>query len=102
MTFLLDSSFHMTCVFAITFLAIVSFIREKISIEATCIILLSALLLLGQFFPLPDANGYNQLNSMSLLVGFSNPALVAVLALLVMGKGIIQTDALRGISGLLV
>ncbi len=100
MTFLLDPSVHMTVVFIITFFAIVSFIREKISIEATCVLILTALLLLGQFFPLDDANGYNKLSVDKLLAGFANPALVAVLALLIMGKGIIQTDALRGVSSM--
>lgn len=102
MTFIIDPNFHMIVVFCVTIFSIVSFVREKLSIEATCIILLTTLLLLGQFFPLPDANGHNQLSTANLLSGFSNPALVAVLALLVMGKGIIQTDALRGVSGLLV
>jgi len=102
MTFMVDPQFHMIIVFIVTAFSVVSFVREKISIEATCVILLTSLLLLGQFFPLPDANGHNQLSVAKLLEGFANPALVAVLALLVMGKGIIQTDALRAISGLLV
>jgi len=37
---------------------------------------------------------------MSLLAGFANPALVAVLALLVMGQAIVQTDALRPLTRL--
>ncbi len=102
MTFILDPSFHMIFVFAVTCVAITLFVRENLPIEATCVILLTALLLLGQFFPLMDANGYNQLSVAKLLTGFANPALVAVLALLVMGKGILQTDALRGVSGLLI
>lgn len=47
-----------------------------------------------------DANGRNQLDAMALLSGFSNPSLVAVLALLVIGQGIIQTDALSPITRL--
>ena len=102
MAFMFDPSFHMTIVFLLTIFSIVSFVREKISIEAICVIIITTLLLLGQFFPLLDAQGKNQLSVTALLSGFSNPALVTVLALLVMGKGVIQTDALRGISSFLM
>lgn len=101
MNFTLDPSFHMIVVFLLTIFSIVSFIREKISIEAICVIIITTLLLLGQFFPLLDSQGKNQLSVSMLLSGFSNPALVTVLALLVMGRGVIQTDALRGVSGFL-
>ena len=85
-------------VLILTGLAIYSFAREKFPLEVTSVALLTILLLFGQFFPVPDANGRNQLDAMSLLSGFSNPSLVAVLALLVMGQAIIQTDALRPIT----
>ncbi len=77
-----------------------SFVREKLPIEVTSVALLTVLLLFGQFFPVLDANGRNQLDAMSLLSGFANPALVAVLALLVMGQAVIQTDALRPVTKL--
>lgn len=73
------------------------FAREKWPLEVTSTILLTALLLFGQFFELPDANGKNQLDAYQLLSGFANPALVAVLALLVMGQAVIHTDSLRPI-----
>ena len=79
-------------------LGILFFIREKLPIEVTSVILLTMLLLFGQVFPVLDANGNNLLNSMTLLAGFANPALVAVLGLLVMGQAIVQTDALRPIT----
>lgn len=75
-----------------------AFVREKMPIEVTSVTLLTILLLFGQLFPVLDANGYNKLDSMTLLSGFANPALVAVLALLVMGQAIIQTNALQPIT----
>lgn len=75
-----------------------SFVREKLPIEVTSVLLLTALLLFGQLFPILDANGKNLMDAMPLLSGFANPALVAVLALLVMGQAIVQTDALRPIT----
>lgn len=79
----------------ITGAAVYFFAREKYPLEVTSIGILTALLLFGQFFPLEDANGRNQLDAYHLLSGFANPALVAVLALLVMGQAITRTDSLR-------
>jgi len=79
----------------VTFCAVFLFMREKVSIEITSLAVLTTLLIFGQFFPLPDAAGKNQIAPVSLLAGFANPSLIAVLALLVMGQGMIQTDSLR-------
>lgn len=95
MSSLIDANFHMWFVLLLTAGAVVMFAREKWPLEVTSVILLTALLLFGQLFPLPDANGRNQLDAYHLLSGFANPALVAVLALLVMGQAVIHTDALR-------
>ncbi len=96
MTFLFDDTvMHMWFILILTGWAAYAFIREKLPVEVTSVALLTILLVFGQFFPVLDANGRNQLDAMSLLSGFANPALVAVLALLVMGQAIIQTDALR-------
>lgn len=84
----------------LTLAAVVAFVREKLPLEITSVVLLTLLLLFGQFFPLLDASGHNQLNATTLLSGFANPSLIAVLALLVMGQGIIHTDALRGIANM--
>lgn len=88
-------NYHMWFVLFVTGGAVYLFAREKYPLEVTSIILLTALLLFGQLFPLPDANGRNQLDAYYLLAGFANPALIAVLALLVMGQAIIRTDSLR-------
>lgn len=97
-----SSEFHMWFVLILTGLAIFSFAREKFPLEVTSVALLTVLLLFGQFFPVLDANGRNQIDAMHLLSGFANPSLVAVLALLVMGQAIIQTDALRLITSFIV
>ncbi|MAZ75823.1 MAG: SLC13 family permease [Micavibrio sp.] len=89
-------------VLAVTAAAIFFFAREKYPLEVTCVGILMALLLFGQVFPVPDANGRNMLDAYHLLSGFSNPALLSVLALLVMGQAIIRTDSLRPIIQLFV
>ena len=92
---IIDTNFHMWFVLLVTAGAIYFFAREKHPLEVTSVGILTILLLFGQLFPLPDANGRNQIDAYNLLSGFANPALLAVLALLVMGQAIIRTDALR-------
>jgi len=82
-------------VLAVTAASVYFFAREKYPLEVTSVGILTSLLLFGQLFPLPDANGRNQLDAYHLLSGFANPALIAVLALLVMGQAITRTDSLR-------
>lgn len=93
-SFILDN-YHMWFVLFVTAAAVYFFAREKYPLEVTSIGILTALLLFGQLFPLEDANGRNELDAYHLLSGFANPALVAVLALLVMGQAITRTDSLR-------
>jgi di/tricarboxylate transporter len=94
--------FHMWFALILTGVTVYSYMREKFPLEVTSVAILTVLLLFGQFFPLPDANGRNQLDAMALLSGFANPSLVAVLALLVMGQAVIQTDALRPLTRLFI
>ncbi|HPF78137.1 MAG TPA: SLC13 family permease [Alphaproteobacteria bacterium] len=92
---IIDTNFHMWFVLAVTAASVYFFAREKYPLEVTSVGILTSLLLFGQLFPLPDANGRNQLDAYHLLSGFANPALIAVLALLVMGQAITRTDSLR-------
>ncbi len=102
MTYVQDTDFHMWFVLALTGLAVFFFSKEKYPLEVTSVALLTFLLLFGQLFPVYDANGNNMMDAQALLSGFANPALIAVLALLVMGQGVIQTDALRPLINLFV
>ena len=78
MDLIADPSFHMWFVLAMTLFAILLFLRDEIPLEITSIALLTVLLLFGQLFPLSDANGKNQLDSMTLLSGFANPSLISI------------------------
>lgn len=94
----INFDFDMWFVLFMTGWAAYAFVREKQPIEIVSVTLLTILLVYGQLFPVLDANGKNRLDAMSLLAGFANPALVAVLGLLVMGQGIIQTGALTPVT----
>ncbi len=86
--------FQMWVVFVIILAALVLFAFERFSMELTSIGVVICLLLFFQAFPIYDAQGHNLANSKTLLSGLSNPALISVLALLVIGQGIVRTGIL--------
>ncbi len=102
MDLVVDSSFHMWFMLFLTGGAIYFFVREQLPLEVTSIILMTVLLLYGQVFSIVDGDNNNLLNPEIILSGFSNPSLIAVLALLVMGQAMIHTDSLRFLTNLLV
>jgi di/tricarboxylate transporter len=95
----MEVSFPEAFTFLIVLVAIVLFAIERIPIELSALAVLSVLLLFFEMFPLLDAQGNNLLGPVVLLQGFANPALIAVLALLVLGQGVIRTDALGWSTG---
>lgn len=88
---------HMWMTFAIIGLAIVLFAGEWIALEVVALGVIAALLLLFNFFPLLE-NGDNVLGAEQLLSGFSNTALITILALLVIGQGLHQSGGLDGVT----
>ena len=102
MDFIIDPVIHMWVSLFLTGAAIIMFAREKMPLEVTSIIILTILLIFGQIFPLRDINGENQLDAAALFSGFANPSLMAVLALLVMGQGIVQTDSLNYVNRIFI
>jgi di/tricarboxylate transporter len=93
----LPAEFHIIAVFAVIAVTIVAYASERFSIEAVSLGALVALLLLFTLFPLQDGLG-GIVTPTILLDGFSNPALITVIALLVIGQALYQTDALEPIS----
>lgn len=102
MGFVIDDTIHMWFMLFLTGAAIFAFVREKLPLEVTSIAIMTVLLLYGQIFAMTDSGGANALNPQTLLSGFANPSLIAVLALLVMGQAMIHTDSLRFVTNLLV
>jgi di/tricarboxylate transporter len=74
--------------------ALVVYAMERTPMEVTSIGVVCALLILFQVFPVLDGDGYNRLSPARLLQGFANPALATVLALLVMGQGMVRAGIL--------
>ena len=89
-----DPSLQMWATFALITVAMVLFALERIPMELTSIGLICALMLLFHFFPLESAGADNPLDAARLLAGFGNPALITVVALLVIGQGLVRTGVL--------
>ncbi len=89
---ILENSWQMWAVFGIVLYGIVQYALEKHSIELVSLGLLAALLLFFQIFVPENLSG---INARDLLSGFSDPALITIMALLVIGQGIFHTGALE-------
>ena len=89
----------MWMVFAIIVLALVLYAVDRIPMALSSLAIIALLLALFQFFPIIDASGDNLLGPTPLLKGFANPALVAIIALLVIGEGLSRTGVLDRAAG---
>ncbi len=95
-----STAWQMWVVFAAIFVAIFAYSKEDIPLEVTSLALIAGLLLFFQFFPVTGPEGQNQLGTRTILAGLADPALVAVLALLVMGQGLFHSGALENLTRL--
>lgn len=86
---------HMWIGFAVIGLAMLAYARERISMELTSLLVILSFMLLFTFAPLRDADGTLLITSSDMLAGFANPALVTIMALLVMAQGLFQSGALE-------
>lgn len=76
--------------------AVVLFSIDRLPLETSSLAVLVLSLIFFHFFPVTGEGGENLLGAGALLAGFANPALITVLALLVVGHGMFQTGALDG------
>ena len=86
--------FQMWATFAVIVGALVMYALERVPMEITSLGVICVLLIFFHFFPVLDDQGGSLLNPVRILHGFANPALITVLALLVMGQGMVRTGIL--------
>lgn len=91
-------SLQMLAVFVLILAALLLYATEKLPLELTSFSVICALLVLFHFFPVYDAAGKSVLTPMVLLAGFASPALLTVLALLVLGEGLSRTGVLDRVA----
>lgn len=95
MTFTAIDNVHMWATFAIIALAFCAYFLDKWAMELTSLGVIATILVFFQVYPMPSGqSGVEAIGPAAILAGFANPALVAVLALLVMGQGLIRTGIL--------
>lgn len=96
------SNFQMWLTYIIITLALIAYMIEEIPVELTSLMTLGLIMVIFHFFPVFDEGGTNLLSPHSLLLGFANTGLITVLALLVVGQGMVRTGVLeRGAQALL-
>lgn len=89
-------SMPMIATFIIVAIAVYCYVRETFSIEVVSVGVIVTLML---FFTLPSVEMSTELRNSDILSGFAAPALIAIMALLVVGQGLFQTGALEGPIG---
>lgn len=93
--FAIDPALHMWVTFAVIALGMVAYAVERFPMEVTSLAILVALLVFFTLFPHQDpVTGAQSLGVRQLLAGFADPALLAILSLLVMGQALVVTGAL--------
>ncbi|MBT7956267.1 MAG: SLC13 family permease, partial [Rhodospirillaceae bacterium] len=85
---------EMWVTFALILGALALYAVERIAVEVTSLAVLGAFMLFFNFYPILDTSGHNLLSSDRLIAGFANPALLTVLALLVIGQGMVRAGVL--------
>ena len=98
----IEPTLQMWMTFGIILVAIVLYASDKLALEITSLSVVAALLLLFHFAPIEHLMTAQPLSTRDLLAGFADPALITVLALLVIGQGLVQTGALDEIANLML
>ncbi len=98
----IEPTIQMWLTFAVVAGAIIAYAYDRIPLELSSIATVAVLLVLFHLMPLVGENGDKLVTSRDLLRGFSDPALITIMALLVVGQGLVQTGALNGLAGKLV
>ena len=93
------SNAHMWVTFAVIVIALGFYASEVAPMELTSLGVICVLLVLFHVLPIVDADGINRLGPARILAGFASPALLTVLALLVIGEGLVRTGALDRVAG---
>jgi di/tricarboxylate transporter len=93
-----ETTIQMWVVLGLAVALLTLYVTQWLSLEVSSLLVLTTLLLFFQIFPLSGTYDVNLLDADVLLGGFSNPALLAVMALLVVGEAIVRTGALEDLG----
>jgi len=99
---LIEPTIQMWLTFAIVIGAIIAYASDKIPLEISSIATVALLLFVFEVAPLYLDDGSRAISGRDLLMGFADPALITIMALLVVGQGLVQTGALNGPAHVIV
>ncbi|MDV7338976.1 SLC13 family permease [Terasakiella sp. A23] len=88
-------NFQMWLTYIIILAALIAYAIEDIPVELTSLVTLGGIMVIFHVFPVVDDSGDNLLSPHTLLMGFANTGLITVLALLVVGQGMVRTGVLE-------
>lgn len=89
-----EPTFQMLATFGLIIVALALYTYENIPFELTSASVLVILLLMFHFAPVVGPDGTNLLGPARILEGLANPALITVVALLVVGQGLLRAGVL--------
>ncbi|WP_135075905.1 SLC13 family permease [Terasakiella sp. SH-1] len=92
---LFGANFQMWLTYIIILAALIAYAIEDIPVELTSLVTLGLVMVVFHVFPVIDEGGTNLLSPHNLLLGFANTGLITVLALLVVGQGMVRTGVLE-------
>ncbi|MBT3792556.1 MAG: SLC13 family permease [Rhodospirillales bacterium] len=90
----LSAQLHIWMSIGLIGVAVYLYVSERLNIERSSMVILALLLLGFSLVPMAPMAGFQKIDAALLLSGFANPALIAVLCLLIMGQGLVRTGAL--------
>lgn len=99
---LIEPTLQMWLTFAIVVAAIGAYSYDRIPLELSSIATVALVLLLFTLMPMQNDAGESILTNRDILKGFADPSLITIMALLVVGQGLVQTGALNGPARMLV
>ncbi|WP_262695513.1 SLC13 family permease [Kordiimonas aquimaris] len=99
---IIEPTIQMWLTFAIVVGAIAAYSYDRIPLELSSIATVAILLILFEFMPLHGEDGSKIIGVRDILMGFADPSLITIMALLVVGQGLVQTGALNGPAQMLV
>jgi di/tricarboxylate transporter len=91
---------HAIAAMAVTLIALILFTRQKIPLEYSCVAILFVLVLGFELFPYQSEQ--TSLRGVEFMRGFGNEALITICLLLILGKGLEISGALRPVGRVLV
>ncbi len=94
----ISTNIDMWITFIIIFVALIVYASEKLPVELTSIAIVCVFMLYFYSFPVPGKGIENLLSPKQFVLGFSNSALLAVLALLVMGQGMVSAGVIDKVA----